>query len=146
MDAVTARRALLLGLGCAVWTLWWTRDQVPARYVIPAVTLLSLVLMARWPVRAGFGLAALLAAYPLMDVHVDNGSFLMPTLLGSMILLFGNSFGAHATAYQLTAGQIPLVPLAIGNQISGDVLHNVGLGYAIACIAVATLAAAPRRP
>ena len=57
---------------------------------------------------------------------------LTPTLLGSMILLFGNAFGAHATAYQLTAGQIPLVPLAIGNQISGDVLHNVGLGYAMA--------------
>lgn len=57
---------------------------------------------------------------------------LMPTLLGSMILLFGNSFGAQATAYQLTAGQIPLVPLSIGNQISGDVLHNVGLGYAMA--------------
>ncbi len=57
---------------------------------------------------------------------------LMPTMLGSMILLFGNSFGAQATAYQLTAGQVPLVPLAIGNQISGDVLHNVGLGYAMA--------------
>ena len=57
---------------------------------------------------------------------------LTPTLLGSMILLFGNSFGAQATAYQLTAGQVALVPLAIGNQISGDVLHNVGLGYAMA--------------
>jgi putative spermidine/putrescine transport system permease protein len=57
---------------------------------------------------------------------------LTPTLLGSMILLFGNAFGAQATAYQLTAGQVPLVPLAIGNQISGDVLHNVGLGYAMA--------------
>ncbi len=57
---------------------------------------------------------------------------LSPTLLGSMILLFGNSFGAQATAYQLTAGQVALVPLAIGNQISGDVLHNVGLGYAMA--------------
>ena len=49
-----------------------------------------------------------------------------------MILLFGNSFGAQATAYQLTGGQIPLVTLLIGNQISGDVLHNAGLGYAIA--------------
>jgi putative spermidine/putrescine transport system permease protein len=57
---------------------------------------------------------------------------LTPTLLGSMILLFGNSLGAQATAYQLTAGQVQLVPLAIGNQISGDVLHNVGLGYAMA--------------
>ncbi|HYH92066.1 MAG TPA: ABC transporter permease subunit [Candidatus Saccharimonadales bacterium] len=65
---------------------------------------------------------------------------LMPTLLGSMILLFGNAFGAQATAYQLTAGQIPLVPLAIGNQISGDVLHNVGLGYAMAMGMIAVMA------
>ena len=65
---------------------------------------------------------------------------LTPTLLGSMILLFGNSFGAQATAYQLTAGQIPLVPLAIGNQISGDVLHNRGLGFAMAMGMVGVMA------
>jgi len=64
---------------------------------------------------------------------------LTPTLLGSMILLFGNAFGAQATAYQLTAGQVQLVPLAIGNQISGDVLHNVGLGYAMAMGMVAIM-------
>src|SRR4029453_9053235 len=57
---------------------------------------------------------------------------LAPTLIGTMILLFGNAFGAQATAYQLTSGQIPLVPLLIGNQISGDVLHNPGLGYPMA--------------
>jgi putative spermidine/putrescine transport system permease protein len=57
---------------------------------------------------------------------------LAPTILGTMILLFGNAFGAQATAYQLTSGLIPLVPLLIGNQISGDVLHNPGLGYAMA--------------
>jgi putative spermidine/putrescine transport system permease protein len=57
---------------------------------------------------------------------------LAPTLIGTIILLFGNAFGAQATAYQLTSGQIPLVPLLIGNQISGDVLHNPGLGYAMA--------------
>ena len=45
-----------------------------------------------------------------------------------MILLFGNSFGAQATAYQLTGGRIPLVTILIGAQISGDVLHNPGLG------------------
>ena len=47
-----------------------------------------------------------------------------------MILLFGNSFGAQATAYQLTGGQSTLVPLLIGSQMTGDVLHNTGLGYA----------------
>jgi putative spermidine/putrescine transport system permease protein len=64
---------------------------------------------------------------------------LTPTLFGSMILLFGNSFGAQATAYQLTAGQVNLVPLAIGNQISGDVLHNVGLGFSMAMGMVAVM-------
>ena len=57
---------------------------------------------------------------------------LFPTILGTMILLFGNSFGAQATAYQLTGGTLPFVPVIIGAQISGDVLHNPGLGYAMA--------------
>ena len=57
---------------------------------------------------------------------------LFPTILGCMILLFGNSLGAQATAYQLTGGLLPIVPVIIGAQISGDVLHNPGLGYAMA--------------
>ena len=56
----------------------------------------------------------------------------MPSLMGTAILLFGNAFGAQATAYQLTGGTIPIVAVKIGAQISGDVLHNVGLGYAMA--------------
>jgi putative spermidine/putrescine transport system permease protein len=57
---------------------------------------------------------------------------LLPSILGSTILLFGNSIGAQATAYQLTGGTLPLVTVMIGAQISGDVLHNDGLGYALA--------------
>lgn len=57
---------------------------------------------------------------------------LLPSILGTMILLFGNAFGAHATAYALTGGSIPLSTLLIGQQISGDVLNNPGLGYAVA--------------
>jgi putative spermidine/putrescine transport system permease protein len=57
---------------------------------------------------------------------------LMPSILGTMILLFGNSFGAQATAFQLTGGTLPLVTLVISSQIRGDVLHNPGLGYAMA--------------
>jgi putative spermidine/putrescine transport system permease protein len=56
---------------------------------------------------------------------------LTPTLLGTMILLFGNAFGAQATAYQLT-GEINIVTLLITRQINGDVLNNVNLGYAVA--------------
>ena len=67
---------------------------------------------------------------------------LTPTLLGTMILLFGNAFGAQATAYQLTSGSIPLVTLLISNQISGDVFHNIGLGYAMAMGMVVIMAVA----
>jgi putative spermidine/putrescine transport system permease protein len=57
---------------------------------------------------------------------------LTPSIMGCIILLFGNAFGAQATAYQLTSGQIPLVTLLIGIQMSGDVLHNPNLAYAMA--------------
>jgi putative spermidine/putrescine transport system permease protein len=57
---------------------------------------------------------------------------LTPSILGAMVLLFGNAFGAQATAFQLTGGTLNLVPIVIGAQIRGDVLHNPGLGYAMA--------------
>jgi putative spermidine/putrescine transport system permease protein len=57
---------------------------------------------------------------------------LTPSILGTMVLLFGNAFGAQATAYQLTGGTLNIITLVITSQIRGDVLHNPGLGYAAA--------------
>ncbi len=57
---------------------------------------------------------------------------LLPTLLGTMILLFGNAFGAYATAYAFSGSFINLVTIVIGAQIQGDVLYNPGLGNALA--------------
>ena len=57
---------------------------------------------------------------------------LLPSILGAMILLFGNAFGAYATAYALTGGRLPLITLHIGAQVRGDVLHNPNLGNAMA--------------
>jgi len=57
---------------------------------------------------------------------------LLPSILGSMILLFGNAFGAYATAYALTGGALNIITIQIGAQIRGDVLHNPGLGFAMA--------------
>jgi putative spermidine/putrescine transport system permease protein len=57
---------------------------------------------------------------------------LMPSLLSAVILLFGNSFAAYATAYGLTGGSIDLVPIRIGYLLSGDVLSNPHLGQALA--------------
>lgn len=56
---------------------------------------------------------------------------LLPSILGTMILLFGNSFGAFATAQALTGGQINLVTIVIGSELRGDVLGDPGLGYAL---------------
>ena len=57
---------------------------------------------------------------------------LLPSILGAMILLFGNAFSAYATAYALTGGAINLVPLLIGQNIGGDVLSNPHLSQALA--------------
>ncbi len=57
---------------------------------------------------------------------------LTPPLLGSTILLFANSFGAQATAFQLTGGNLDIATIAISRQMRGDVLFNPGLGYALA--------------
>ncbi len=57
---------------------------------------------------------------------------LMPSLLGTMILLFGNALGAYATAFALVSGTFPLATILIGRQIRGEVLQNPNLGYAIA--------------
>jgi putative spermidine/putrescine transport system permease protein len=67
---------------------------------------------------------------------------LLPSILGTMILLFGNSFGAFATAQALTGGQINLVTIVIGAQLRGDVLGDPGLGYALASGMVVVMAIA----
>jgi putative spermidine/putrescine transport system permease protein len=67
---------------------------------------------------------------------------LLPSIMGTMILLFGNSFGAFATAQALTGGQINLVTIVIGSQLRGDALGDPGVGYAMALGMVAVMAIA----
>lgn len=57
---------------------------------------------------------------------------LWPSLLGTTLLLFANSFGAVATAYGLTGSTLNIVTILLYAQIRGDVLHNQNLGYALA--------------
>ncbi len=58
---------------------------------------------------------------------------LFPSLLGAVILLFGNAFAAYATAYALTSGTgLPLVPILIGADLSGNVYTNPHEGQALA--------------
>ena len=57
---------------------------------------------------------------------------LMPSILGAMILLFGNAFAAYATAYSLTSGSVNIVPILIGAYYTGNVLNNPHLAQALA--------------
>ena len=65
---------------------------------------------------------------------------LMPSILDTMLLLFGNAFGAYATAYALTGGRLNIITIQIGAQMRGDVLRNPNLGYAMALGMVAVMA------
>ncbi len=60
---------------------------------------------------------------------------LLPSILGALMLLFANAFGAQATAYQLVgggAGQNLVVTVMVSAQFSTDSFANPGLGNALA--------------
>ena len=57
---------------------------------------------------------------------------LWPSILGTTLLLFANSFGAIATAYALTGSSLNIITILLYAQIRGDVLHDQNLGYALA--------------
>ena len=58
-----------------------------------------------------------------------GGPVLMPSFLGCLLLLFGSSLSAYATAEAMTSGTIPLTSIQIGSFLNGNVLpgqQNVG--------------------
>ena len=76
--------------------------------------------------------SANLGASPFQFWRYVGVPVLMPSLLGAMVLLFGNSFSAYATAYGLTGGSVQLVPIVIGYYYSGNVLNDPHLAEALA--------------
>lgn len=76
--------------------------------------------------------AAILGASGFQYWRLVALPILWPSTLGTMALLFANSFGAIATAVALTGSQLSIVPIVLFNQIRGDVLQDPQLGYAIA--------------
>lgn len=76
--------------------------------------------------------ATILGASPFAYWRYVVLPILWPSLLGTTLLLFANSFGAIATAYGLTGSTLNLVTILLYAQIRGDVLHNPHLGYALA--------------
>ena len=76
--------------------------------------------------------ATILGASPFTYWRYVVIPILWPSLLGTTLLLFANSFGAIATAYGLTGSTLNLVTILLYAQIRGDVLHDPHLGYALA--------------
>ena len=68
-----------------------------------------------------------------------GGPVLMPSFLGSVLLLFGGAFSAYATTQALTSGSLAITPIQIGSFLNGNVLsgqENVGkaLGFGMVVI------------
>jgi putative spermidine/putrescine transport system permease protein len=76
--------------------------------------------------------AANLGASPFQFWRYVGLPVLMPSILGAVILLFGNAFAAYATAYSLTSGTVSIVPILIGAYYTGNVLDNPHLAQALA--------------
>ena len=72
------------------------------------------------------------AAFTTFPYILMGWGVLWPNLLGTLSLLFANSFGAIATAYALTGSSLNIVTILLYAQIRGDVLHDPNLGYALA--------------
>jgi putative spermidine/putrescine transport system permease protein len=64
---------------------------------------------------------------------------LLPTLLGSFVLLFANAFGAYATVYALSQGNVNLLPTQIGFQVSGSTGYNPGGAAALSLVMAVVL-------
>lgn len=57
---------------------------------------------------------------------------ILPSVLGSMFLLFGFGFSAYATTEALTGGSIALTPIQIGAFLNGNVIAgHENIGYAL---------------
>lgn len=64
---------------------------------------------------------------------------LLPSVLGSVLLLFGSALSAYATAEALTSGSIALTPIQIGSFLNGNVLagqENVGKALGLCLIVI----------
>jgi putative spermidine/putrescine transport system permease protein len=70
-----------------------------------------------------------------------GGPVLFPSFLGCLLLLFGSSFSAYATAEALTGGTVALTSIQIGALLNGNVIAGQeNLGYALGLIMIVIIA------
>ncbi len=59
---------------------------------------------------------------------------LLPSILGTVSVLFANAIAAYATAYALLSGNAMFLPIRISEQFTGDIVQNPNFGSALAVI------------
>ena len=59
---------------------------------------------------------------------------LLPSLLGTISVLFSNAIAAYATAYALLANNYSLLPIRISEQFVGDIVQHKEFGSALAVL------------
>jgi putative spermidine/putrescine transport system permease protein len=70
-----------------------------------------------------------------------TGLVLFPSFLGCLLLLFGSSFSAYATAEALTGGTVALISIQIGALLNGNVIAGQeNLGYALGLTMIVIIA------
>lgn len=67
---------------------------------------------------------------------------LMPSILGTISVLFSNALAAYATAYALLSSNYSLLPISITNMFVGDVVMRKGLGSALSVVMMLLMTAA----
>jgi putative spermidine/putrescine transport system permease protein len=67
---------------------------------------------------------------------------LLPSILGTISMLFANAIAAYATAYALLAGNYSLLPIRISEQFVGDVVQHKEFGSALAVVLILLMVAA----
>lgn len=67
---------------------------------------------------------------------------LLPSILGTVSMLFANAIAAYATAYALLAGNYSLLPIRISEQFVGDVVQHKEFGSALAVVLIGLMVAA----
>ena len=72
-----------------------------------------------------------------------GGPVLFPSFLGGVLLLFGSSLSAYATAEAMTSGTVPLTSIQIGTFLNGNVLagqQNVGKALGLGLVLIIAVA------
>ncbi len=119
-------------LGFNLYTFW----GLALTYIYFQIPLMVLVMVPTFDGlrREWLEAAESLGATPAQYWRHIGVPVLLPSVLGGVVLLFGNAFGAHATAFALTGGGggTRVVTILIGAQLSGDAQINPGLGNAMA--------------